>query len=65
MDVNLISQLPPNYGINNVWYLEKKFCICYNASRQKVMSLTVWSTKTPEVASSGVFYSVLAGWLMP
>ena len=46
-------------------YLEKGIRICYNASRQKVMSLAVWSTKTPEVASSGVFYSVLAGWLMP
>ena len=46
-------------------YLEKGIRICYNASRQKAMSLAVWSTKTPEVASSGVFYSVLAGWLMP
>ena len=46
-------------------YLAKRICICYNAGRQKVMSLAVRSTKTPEDAASGVFYSVFAGWLMP
>ena len=51
--------------ILNLLYLAKKICICYNAGRQKVMSLAVRSTKTPEDAASGVLYSVFAGWLRP
>lgn len=39
--------------------------ICYNMPRQRCNEQSVRATNTPEVASSGVFYSVLARWLKP
>lgn len=39
--------------------------ICYNASRQERCECSCGTQKAPEVATPGLFYSVLGGWLNP
>ena len=41
-----------------MWYLEKKFCICYNGSRQKDIAIPCnVENENPRGRISGVFYS--------